>query len=71
MSGDKLEVYKIRCIEILIYLIYPPAIVNAFVICQQKFNNQNPHGSVRIRTDPYGSQFQPARKNPYGNVLSH
>ena len=60
MSGDKLEVYKIRCIEILIYLIYPPAIVNAFVICQQKFNNQNPHGSVRIRMD--------LSSNPHGKI---
>ena len=63
MSGVKLEVYKIRCIEILIYLIYPHAIVNMFVICPRK-------STIKFRTDPYGSQFQSARKNPHGNVLS-
>ena len=55
MSGVKLEVYKIRCIEILIYLIYPHAIVNMFVICPRK-------STIKFRTDPYGSQFQSARK---------
>ena len=48
MSGGKMEVYKIRCIEILICLIYPHAIVNVFVICPQK-------STIKFRTDLYGS----------------
>ena len=60
MSGHKFEVYKIRCMEVLIYLIYPPAIVNAFVIWQKKFNYQNPYGSVRIRMD--------LSSNPHGKI---